>query len=328
MDEDQAPDQASLFPKSTGDKLREAREALGLTLADIASRTRVPTRHLEAIENGEYASMPSPTYAIGFAKAYARAVGLDERAIGAEVRNNPQLPLPPVTDYEAYQPRDAKRLPSPGLAMVAGVIGVLVLIAVVLWYGTGLFRGSEEPVATPPDNTIAAAPEPTPTPVSGGQVSLTATDSVWLKIYDATGKTLLEKTMAVGERYDVPADANNPMINIGRPDQIQVTVNGSVVPPLGTGRVAIKDVPISAAALQARGNGPPAAAPAAAATSPTTPTSTTAPASGGLALPPAFRPASQPTSRSASRPETRPTPRATRTPENLLPPDLAPAPQP
>ena len=86
MDEDQAPDQASLFPKSTGDKLREAREGLGLTLADIANRTRVPTRHLEAIENGEYNTMPSPTYAIGFAKAYARAVGLDDKIIGLGVR--------------------------------------------------------------------------------------------------------------------------------------------------------------------------------------------------------------------------------------------------
>jgi len=305
MDDDQAPDQASLFPKSTGDKLREAREAQGLTLADIASRTRVPTRHLEAIENGDYSGLPSPTYAIGFAKSYARIVGLDEREIGGEVRNNPHLPLAPVTDYEAYQPRDARRLPSPGLAMVAGAIGVLVLIAVVVWYGTGLFRGSEEPVAAPPENTIAAAPEPTPTPVGGGQVSLTATDSVWLKIYDASGKTLLEKTLAAGERYDVPADANGPMINVGRPDKLQVTVNGSVVPPLGSGKVAIKDVPISAAALQARGSEPataPAVAPTPAATATSRP----------LSVPPAFQPA--PTPRTTPTPRAAPTPAAQPTP--------------
>jgi len=322
MDEDQAPDQASLFPKSTGDKLREAREALGLTVADIANRTRVPTRHLEAIESGDYTSIPSPTYAIGFAKSYARAVGLDERAIAAEVRNNPQLPLAPVTDYEAYQPRDAKRLPSPGLALVAGAIGVLVVIAVAVWYGTSLFRGSEEPVAAAPENTVAAAtPEPTPTPVSGGQVTLTATGSVWLKIYDATGKTLLEKTMQPGDRYDVPADADNPMINIGRPDQIQVTVNGSAVPPLGTGKVAIKDVPISAAALQARGSQP-VAVPTAAATP--APAATRTPA----ALPPAFRPASPPAARPSARPTPRKAPEPRPTPENLLPPSMMPTPTP
>lgn len=329
MDEDQAPDQASLFPKSTGDKLREAREAQGLTLADIAGRTRVPTRHLEAIENGDYGNMPSPTYAIGFAKAYARAVGLDDKAIGSEVRNNPQLPLAPVTDYEAYQPRDGKRVPSFGLATVAGLIGVLVVILVILWYGTGLLGGSNQPAAAPVENTIVAAPEPTPTPAAGGQVRLTATDSVWVKIQDATGKTLFEKTMAAGDYYDVPGDANGPVINVGRADKIQVTVNGSAVPPLGDGKLAISGVPISAAALQARGNGGPATTPVASTTPvAAAPTPTPTAVSGGSALPPAFRPAPRPTARPTSRPETQPTPRATRTPQNLLPPDIAPAPQP
>ena len=317
MDEDQA-EQESLFPKSTGDKLREAREALGLTLADIANRTRVPMRHLEAIEQGEFAAMHSSTYAIGFAKAYARAVGLDEKAIGGEVRNSPQLPLPAATAYEAYEPRDAKRLPSRGVATAAGAIAVLLLIGVVVWYGTTLFRGSDEPSLAIPENTIAAAPEATPAPVGAGQVTLTATDSVWLKIYDATGKTLLEKTMAQGERYDVPADADNPMIITGRPDQIQVTVNGSAVAPLGTGRLAIKDVPISAAALQARGTVPAPAATTASAP----PTATATP--GASALPPAFRPAASPT----ARPTPRPTPSAVSTPENLLPPAIAPTPAP
>src|SRR3546814_18877825 len=64
---------ASLFPASAGDRLREAREKQKLSIADIAQRTRVPIRHLEAIEQGNYGELPSPTYAIGFAKAYARA---------------------------------------------------------------------------------------------------------------------------------------------------------------------------------------------------------------------------------------------------------------
>ncbi|HWU72697.1 MAG TPA: helix-turn-helix transcriptional regulator, partial [Sphingomonas sp.] len=99
MDEDEAagaPDQASLFPKTVGDKLREAREAQGLTLADIANRTRVPMRHLEAIENNRMEGMASPAYAIGFTKTYARAVGLDDRAIAAELRQSPQMPLSPA----------------------------------------------------------------------------------------------------------------------------------------------------------------------------------------------------------------------------------------
>ena len=124
MDEDEAagaPDQASLFPKTAGDKLREAREAQGLTLQDIASRTRVPIRHLEAIETNRLEAMASPTYAIGFAKTYARAVGLDEKAIAAEMRESPQMPLSPRVGFEEYEPTDPRRVPSSGARRVRGI---------------------------------------------------------------------------------------------------------------------------------------------------------------------------------------------------------------
>ncbi len=317
MEDDQAtdgPDQASLFPKTLGDRLREAREAMGLSLTDIANRTRVPMRHLEAIETNDYSGMASPTYAIGFAKSYARAVGLDERTVAAELRQNSALPLSPSAGFEEYSLDDPKRVPSRGLAMIAAIIGLVVLAGVAIWYGSSLFRGDGEApaaLATPEGNTIAAAPE-APAPTTGGQVTLTATDSVWLRVYDATGKSLFEKTMQQGERYDVPADANNPMINIGRPDKIQVTINGSAVAPLGDGKVAIKDVPISAAALQARGT--PAATPTAAPTPApaATGSSTPKPSRKQSEVPPAFRdapPAAAPTPAPAAPP-----PAATATP--------------
>jgi transcriptional regulator with XRE-family HTH domain len=282
MDEDQAADQATLFPKSAGERLREAREAQGLTLIDVANRTRIPIRHLEAIEESRFDTLPSPTYAIGFAKTYARAVGLDETAIASEIRANPHLPLPPSADRDLEDLSDPRRLPSRGVAMVAGIIALLLLAGVGLWYGSGLFHGSTDtsvpivPEDAPTDTPTATA-EAAPAPVTGGQVTLTATDSVWLRVYDGTGKTLYEKTMLPGDRYDVPADANNPMINVGRPDKLQVTLNGSAVAPLGDGKVAIKDIPISGAAIAARANGAPAPAATAAATAPavTPPVATT-----------------------------------------------------
>lgn len=255
---DDSGNQGALFPQSVGERLRQAREEQGLDLADIANRTRVPIRHLQAIEEGRFDAMPSPTYAIGFARSYARAVGLDEREVANAVRQSPQLPVANATDYEAYEPSDPKRLPSRGLAMAAAIAALVVLIGVAIYYGTTLLRGSDAaPVAAPTDAaTVAAAPEVTPTPAAGGQVTLVATDRVWLRVYDAAGKTLIERELAGGDRYDVPADAANPMINVGRPDKLDVTLNGSRVAPLGDGSHAIKDVPISAAALLARGASP------------------------------------------------------------------------
>lgn len=262
-------DQATLFPKTAGERLREAREAQGLSLAEIAARTRIPVRQLEAIEASNFAALPSITYSVGFAKAYARAVGADEVAIARDIRGQNDVATRHV-EYESFEQSDAARAPTSGIVIACVIGAVLLLIAVGLWYGTTWFRGDES--APPPAPTEAAQvpqapPTAAPTPAATGQVTITATDEVWMRIYDATGKTLYENTLKAGDRYDVPADANGPMINVGRPDKLQVTVNGTAIPPLGDGSHAIQDVPISAAGLAARASGAPQPTPSATPTS-------------------------------------------------------------
>jgi transcriptional regulator with XRE-family HTH domain len=285
----------TLFPEKVGEKLRDARLAQGLELSDIASRTRIPLRHLQAIETSDYSGLPSPTYAIGFVKSYARAIGADEVALAKELRAETSDSFAAREVYESYDPQDPVREPSSGLVWAGAVIAVLLLAAVGLWYGTDLFRSSGSTPEPVPTETPVAAPTDTPAPAAAtgnGQVTLTATEAVWLRIYDAAGKRLFEKEMAAGERYDVPQDANGPMINLGRPEAVRVSVNGSDVAPLGTPGRAIKDVPISATALLARGTG---TAPAATATPTTaTPAPTSSPRARSQQVPPAFRPAFDP----------------------------------
>ena len=253
---------ANASPLGAGARLRAAREAQGLDLAEIAVRTRIPQRHLEAIESGDYSGLPSSTYALGFAKAYARAVGEDEVAVARDVRGAmgtlPERSAPP----QYYPLEDPGRVPSRGFAWTALVVAVLVLIGVGVWYGTDLFRSSTPPedVLAPLDAPAAGGPSnasvaaaPAPAPVASGRVTLVATEAVWLRVRDGAGKRLFEKEMAAGERFDVPQDAQNPVARTGRPDHIQVLINGSQVPPLGTD-VETVNVPVSAAALQARGS--------------------------------------------------------------------------
>lgn len=281
-------------PGPPGERLRQAREAGGLSLADVAARTRIPQRHLESIESGNYSNLPSPTYAMGFARAYARAVGVDEVSLAADVRRDLDRSWDrPTRTVPVYEMEDPTRTPSRGLVWSGVLVAVLLLVGLGLWYGSDLLRGggtSESSVATA-DEVAVPIPQtvaPPPAPSTGGQVTITATDEVWVRIYDAAGTTLLMKTMAPGERYDVPAGANEPQINVGRPDKLAITVNGSAVPPLGDGRVAIKDVPIAAAALLARGAGTPAAG--------ATPTPTPRASAATPASRPAARPLPSPTS--------------------------------
>lgn len=255
---------ATLVPKRVGDRLRDARIAAGLELADVAARTRVPTRHLEAIENSDFSGLPSITYAMGFTRAYARAMGVDEVGVARDVRAELAQNWHRDPPRPQYVPVDPARVPSRGVALVGVVVAVLALIFAGVWFGTDLMRGSATTVEVaapaassgsiavpPPGQSVSQAPAPS----ASGQVTLTATDTVWVRIYDAADKTLLMKEMVPGERYDVPTDADRPQINVGRPDKLAISINGSNVPALGDGRIAIKDRPISAAALLARGSG-------------------------------------------------------------------------
>lgn len=260
-----------------GERLRQAREAQGLDLAEVAARTRIPQRHLEAIETSNFSQLPSTTYAMGFGRSYARAVGVDEVALARDLRRELETGYQRREPKPDLQPHAPSRLPSRGLANGGLIAVVVILILLALWFGTTLLRGGDTPPApaATAESELGVVPIPSASPetaavapANGGQVTLTATDEVWVRVYDAAGKTLVEKTMTTGERYDVPADANGPMINIGRPDKLTVTINGSSVAPLGSGARPIKDIGISAQALRARdgtGGATPAAAAAAAA---------------------------------------------------------------
>ncbi len=250
-----------LISERVGDRLRAARTKAGLDLTDVATRTRVPLRHLQAIEAGNYEALPAITYAVGFVKSYARTVGENENQLASALREElGEARANAVYDAPGYEDADPARMPSRTLAWTAA--GLLALVAI----GYGVWR--TEMVADPaptaaeatdeqnsvPENgqTVAAAPQPVPIANPSGQVTLTAKESVWVRIYDASDKVLFEKEMAKGERFDVPATANAPKIRTGRAELIDVTINGSAVAPLGAPERTIKDVGVSAAALSAR----------------------------------------------------------------------------
>ncbi len=62
--------------------MRRAREGAGLSLEDLARRTKIPLARLAAIESADVPRLPAAVYTRGFVKAYAVEVGLspDETA--------------------------------------------------------------------------------------------------------------------------------------------------------------------------------------------------------------------------------------------------------
>jgi cytoskeleton protein RodZ len=249
-----------LFPQNVGERLRVMREAAGLDLNDVGTKTRIPLRHLEAIERGDYKSLPSPTYALGFTRSYARAVGADDAPLIAQLREELGREDPMMRGDLPYEPTDPARVPGRLLAWTAAALALILAIGYWTWRSNYWGPDAVTPVpsetpAPPPVVAATNVPQqvaPSVAPPVTGEVVLTATAPVWLRIYDASKTKLFEKEMAVGERYVVPNNANNPMILTGRPDGLKVTVGGRDVAPLGTAEKSIKDVGVSAAALAAR----------------------------------------------------------------------------
>jgi len=64
--------------RGLGELLRRARQNRGLTLEQVANETRIPQRHLEALEHDNFAVVPAGFYRRAEIRAYARAVNLDQ----------------------------------------------------------------------------------------------------------------------------------------------------------------------------------------------------------------------------------------------------------
>ena len=78
---------------SLGRKLRTAREQQGLSLAEIASRTRIRPAYLEAIEQDRLEQIPGGFFSRSFVRQYAQALGLTSAEIDGDLE---AVTVPPV----------------------------------------------------------------------------------------------------------------------------------------------------------------------------------------------------------------------------------------
>ncbi|MCX5721959.1 MAG: DUF4115 domain-containing protein [Nitrospirae bacterium] len=64
--------------ESIGEFFRQVRETKGLTIDEVAAKTRIRTDFVKALEDGNFAKLPDQVFARGFVRSYARSLGLDE----------------------------------------------------------------------------------------------------------------------------------------------------------------------------------------------------------------------------------------------------------
>lgn len=255
-----------LFPEETqsqsiGERLQRAREERGLALEDVAAQTRIPVRHLQAIEREDWDALPAITYCIGFVRSYANAVGLDGSIMGRELRESlggfqTRAPAP-----EYYQPADPSRVPPRSLAIIAGLIAVALIIAYMVWRSSideedVVVANVSETAPVPATGLQPTAPrppqQPQPAAMSGQPVTLVATGESWVRIEDQGGATLFQGIMAAGQRFPVPPTAQNPVIRTARPHVLRVLVGNRDLGPLEPVERSISNVSLRAPDLAQR----------------------------------------------------------------------------
>lgn len=74
--------------KTAGELLKEKRLAMELDLAAVAAKTKIKETYLHAIEESDYGSLPSATFAKGFLRSYANFLHLNGDTIVAMFRRD------------------------------------------------------------------------------------------------------------------------------------------------------------------------------------------------------------------------------------------------
>lgn len=147
-----------------GEQLQAGRRELGLTLEQVAERTRIRKPFIEALEAERVRELPGgDAYVLGFLKTYARLLGLDAEALARQYRQRGGVvkPTRDVGLLELQRTRPGRRR-----GMVSRRFGVaLLLLAAILvlsWWLT--HRGEEAVPVQAPMDEAAANPADFPLP--------------------------------------------------------------------------------------------------------------------------------------------------------------------
>jgi cytoskeleton protein RodZ len=120
--------------ESVGEFFRQVRETKGLTIDEVASKTRIRSDFVKALEDGNFAKLPDQVFAKGFVRSYARSLGLDEedaihrftQSAGAFYEKQDERERLKVRQAEEERKRQANR------KAVAIAIGIAVLTLIFL----------------------------------------------------------------------------------------------------------------------------------------------------------------------------------------------------
>ncbi len=198
--------------ESAGERLAIARQALGLSLEDIAARTRIRRDFLDAIEAMDMRDLPERPYVAGFVRAFAGEVGLDADEIVEQFSSEtaPQRLHTPKPLRSFVFPMQAARM----MLVIAGAAG---LTFGIVWVGMSPQQPDTlhdiPPVPEALHAWVAAQPGSAEgerafaalTLAEAPRLTLRARIPTFLEVRDPTGRRLYSGELRRGATYTLPA---------------------------------------------------------------------------------------------------------------------------
>lgn len=181
--------------KEIGAYLRQLRQEQSISTEEVAARTFIPSRLLNALEEGQSEQLPEPVFIQGFIRRYADAINLDGVALAKSF---------PVTFFpvKSDSTQDLPDLNAKPITIKSINPYVLYSIIGVVAASGFLYLASRLPTTKSSkhaNSSLMVQPQPRASqPASPLQVTLSITDRSWLDV-NVDGKTQFKGLVDKGE---------------------------------------------------------------------------------------------------------------------------------
>ena len=235
-----------------GDKLKEAREAKGLTLEAVEEETKIRRKYIRALEEEQFHVLPGSIYAKAFLKNYAKFLGLNVYEIMEAYNRLVAETVNEAPDESTKDPEDEIKVSVPGKRrywLYLAIVLVIIGLAFSVYFGAaGLLSKSPveketgEPTGTPrqangqaqtPPGQIQTAEQETPPAIFGVNLVLNVKDSrCWMRVV-VDGSHVFEGEVSAGQSKTFDAE-EKITVTLGDAGTVEVTLNGQNLGSLGS----------------------------------------------------------------------------------------------
>ncbi len=160
-DANAAPPEPTQVTPQFGRALAQAREARGLSVADMAARLRLHPRQIAALEQEQLDNLPAAPFVRGFVRNYAKELQLDPVPLLAAL--NAKLPAADAqaetltaTGITATEVRRSGMEQTSRIAVIGGTVVLLIVLGLIGWVAS---KRAPAPSASAPASSSAPASE-------------------------------------------------------------------------------------------------------------------------------------------------------------------------